>query len=357
MPLFMDIHEASDYEAKSFVEQVKRNHIADLKVQDKYGVRYIQYWINAEKGLVFCLMEGPDKGACTAVHREAHGDMPSNVIELTGGDYVRFMGEEGTVNEFDIVEKPDGTLDTGYRVLEAIDMISGTDVISNYRTIHKIFENFKGREVSQAGDRIMAAFDSSIKAIDCAYAILNLFEKKKTTEIRIGISAGAPVAEEDEIFSYTIKLASRLCDIAREGQVLTSALVKDLCGSSFGNYSREKTLRILRPQEEKFLSRLLDTLEEMMSDSDFNVETICKNIGMSRAQLYRKVTSLTGHSPNNFLKEIRLKKALRLIEQKYGNISEIAFEVGFSNPSYFSHTFQKRFGLLPSKFLKHHLQD
>ena len=70
MPLFMDLHKADDYDVKPTVEEIKRNHIADLAVQHKYGVKFLQYWINEEPGLVFCLMEGPDKESCAAVHRD-----------------------------------------------------------------------------------------------------------------------------------------------------------------------------------------------------------------------------------------------------------------------------------------------
>jgi AraC-like DNA-binding protein len=72
--------------------------------------------------------------------------------------------------------------------------------------------------------------------------------------------------------------------------------------------------------------------------------------GMSKAQLYRKITDLTGYSPNNFIREIRLRNALKLIEAHKGNISEIAFESGFNNPSYFSKCFFKKFGILPSEY-------
>jgi len=123
MPLFMDLHKASDYEVKPTIEEIKRNHIADLKTQEKYGVKFIQYWVNEEAGLVFCLMEGPDKESCIATHQEAHGNIACNVIELQGGDYKIFMGN-AKANEFDIVENRDGTLDTGHRSILMTDIVS-----------------------------------------------------------------------------------------------------------------------------------------------------------------------------------------------------------------------------------------
>ena len=93
-------------------DEMKHIHQADLDVQDKHGVKIHKFWVNEEAGLVFCMMEGPDKESCIATHREAHGDMACNVIELHGGDYKVFLGN-GKINEFDIAVNVDGTLDTG----------------------------------------------------------------------------------------------------------------------------------------------------------------------------------------------------------------------------------------------------
>src|SRR5687768_17028111 len=88
MPLFMDFHKGLSTSA----EEVKKAHIADEAVQSKYGVIYHQFWINEEEGTVFCLMEGPDKESCAAVHREAHGNMACSIVEVNPGWYKLFMG-------------------------------------------------------------------------------------------------------------------------------------------------------------------------------------------------------------------------------------------------------------------------
>ncbi len=94
----------------------------------------------------------------------------------------------------------------------------------------------------------------------------------------------------------------------------------------------------------------MELTEQIWNDAEVNIDTYSKKLGYSKAQLYRKTISLTGTSPNNFLRNYRLNKALKLIEEKNFNISEIAFESGFNSPSYFSKCFQKRFGILPSDF-------
>jgi len=73
-------------------------------------------------------------------------------------------------------------------------------------------------------------------------------------------------------------------------------------------------------------------------------------IGMSRVQLHRKLQALTNQSANKFIRSLRLKRALDLLHQQFGNIVQIAYEVGFNNPSYFAECFQKQFGKLPSEY-------
>jgi AraC-like DNA-binding protein len=90
-----------------------------------------------------------------------------------------------------------------------------------------------------------------------------------------------------------------------------------------------------------------------MSDGEsIGMEELSKKLGISKAQLYRKIKSLSGHSPNGLIQELKLKNALQLISQKFGNVAEIAFASGFNSPSYFSKSFQKRFGMLPAQVLK-----
>ncbi len=106
------------------------------------------------------------------------------------------------------------------------------------------------------------------------------------------------------------------------------------------------------PADQKFLQKTIEIINEHISDNSFGVELLAENLAVSRQLLYKKLVSLTGESPNDFIKIIRLNKALKLLEKKSGNISEIALETGFNNPSYFAECFQKQFGLLPSQYHK-----
>jgi DNA-binding response OmpR family regulator/two-component sensor histidine kinase len=102
--------------------------------------------------------------------------------------------------------------------------------------------------------------------------------------------------------------------------------------------------------DEKFLAKAISIVEENIAESSFSVEDFAVKIGLSTMQLYRKVTALTDLPPNEFIKFIRLSRAKDLLIKDFGNISEIGYEVGFNNPSYFAECFRKQFGCSPSEF-------
>ena len=82
MPLFMDVH---NHVEGLTADAVKQAHAADLKTQGKHGVKYLRYWFDEKTGKVFCLVEAPSKEAANAVHREAHGLVADELIEVKEG--------------------------------------------------------------------------------------------------------------------------------------------------------------------------------------------------------------------------------------------------------------------------------
>jgi signal transduction histidine kinase/DNA-binding response OmpR family regulator len=104
--------------------------------------------------------------------------------------------------------------------------------------------------------------------------------------------------------------------------------------------------------DEKFLTRVVEVVEKNVSNEKFSAEDFAESVGMSKTHLNRKLNALTDTSANEFIRTFRLKKAARLLSVKSGNISEIAYEVGFSNPSYFAESFKKHFGYSPSEYLQ-----
>jgi AraC-like DNA-binding protein len=93
-----------------------------------------------------------------------------------------------------------------------------------------------------------------------------------------------------------------------------------------------------------------EIVEANMADPSFTVEQMADEAHLSRTQLLRKLKALTGTSPNDFIKELRLKRAAEMISQRVDNITQIGYAVGFNDQSYFSKCFKKQFGVSPTEY-------
>jgi signal transduction histidine kinase/DNA-binding response OmpR family regulator/streptogramin lyase len=102
--------------------------------------------------------------------------------------------------------------------------------------------------------------------------------------------------------------------------------------------------------DEEFFQELEEVIEKNLSEPEFNVEDLGKKLYMSRATLYRKIHALSGKNPSEFLRSYRLKRAAQLLASNFGSVTEVAFEVGFSNRTYFTKCFKKQFHQLPSDY-------
>ena len=109
--------------------------------------------------------------------------------------------------------------------------------------------------------------------------------------------------------------------------------------------------------DEQFVKQALEIVEKNISNPDFSVEELSRALFMSRVSVYKKILSLTGRSPIEFIRNIRLKRAARLLEKSQLTVAEVAYEVGFNNPKYFTKYFKMEYNVLPSLYkaesLKH----
>ena len=101
--------------------------------------------------------------------------------------------------------------------------------------------------------------------------------------------------------------------------------------------------------EEEFLAKLHAATLEVMSDSHKTIEALEKKLAMSQMQLYRKLKALTNLTPSLYIRSVRLEKAMELLKTTDLNVSEIAYDVGFNTPAYFSRAFSERYGVAPSQ--------
>jgi DNA-binding response OmpR family regulator/signal transduction histidine kinase len=102
--------------------------------------------------------------------------------------------------------------------------------------------------------------------------------------------------------------------------------------------------------DEKFVQKARNVVENYLGDYDFTVEQMAEEMNLSRTQLLRKIKALTGLSPNDFIKDIRLKRAAEMISKKVDSITQIGYTVGFNDQSYFTKCFKKHFGITPSDY-------
>jgi AraC-like DNA-binding protein len=102
--------------------------------------------------------------------------------------------------------------------------------------------------------------------------------------------------------------------------------------------------------DEQFLQKAQEIIEKNMQETDFSTEKFCKEIGISRAHLHRKLKALADQSATEFIRTIKLKRAAELLNRRTASVSEIAYNTGFNNLSYFSRCFKEEFGIVPSEY-------
>lgn len=109
--------------------------------------------------------------------------------------------------------------------------------------------------------------------------------------------------------------------------------------------------------DEKLLGAAMKYVESNISRSDLSVEELSRELGMSRVNLYKRLVAMTGKTPIEFIRVIRLKHAAKLLRETRMNISEVAYQVGFNNPKYFTKYFKEEFGMLPSVYQEKEKQE
>jgi signal transduction histidine kinase/DNA-binding response OmpR family regulator/ABC-type xylose transport system substrate-binding protein len=141
--------------------------------------------------------------------------------------------------------------------------------------------------------------------------------------------------------------------LARVKNLLNNRVI--LKAHYMSDVSSNKKLPVSKSLDKKFINDFAGIVEENLSNENFNVDDICKSIGISRVQLYRKVKALLNSSITDYILSRRLKKARYLLVNESYSISEITYMVGFSTPNYFSTVFKAKYSCTPSEFKKKHL--
>jgi class 3 adenylate cyclase len=230
MPLYMDRHDVPG----STAEETARNHAADLEVAPQYGVEFFTYWHDSARGLTFCLARAPAGEAVAEAHRAAHGLIPSEIIEVSEADVVRFLGKV-----HDPVDASEAT--SAFRTICFTDLVGSTELLDRLGqaqymllltehdlTIREALMRWKGREVKHTGDGFMVAFEEVDQALGWSLDVRASFERHAKLDVRLGLAAGEPVDHDDDLFGAAVTLAARICSVAGPEQVYVSDLVREL---------------------------------------------------------------------------------------------------------------------------------
>lgn len=359
MPIYMDRH---DMPEEVSAEAVARMHVEDLKIEHKYGCKGMTYWCDENRKIAFCLIEAPNKKAIEDMHNNAHGDLPSKIIEVDTAIVESFLGriddpknKRNTV--LNIIDEP------AFRTLMAVKIekaVAKKSSMSEARqaseVVNSVLENMitknAGQQVKQKNECLLASFDSVTNAVLCSLEIQSQFVNSPAfshLQARIGLSAGVPVTDKADLFEDTVKVSRYLSEIT-PGRVTVTSEVRDLFESENFNRPIDKSIAVLDLNTEKFLKVLMDYFEKEWNNPALSVEKLSVELGLSKSQANRKLRSLTARSPNQFIQEFRLQKSLVSIKTNLKTISEIAYDSGFTSPTYFSRAFKKRFGVSPKEF-------
>ena len=106
----------------------------------------------------------------------------------------------------------------------------------------------------------------------------------------------------------------------------------------------------VKGNNEQLMERIMESINAHLGDNDYNIETLCNEVGISRAHLHRKMKEMTGISISEFIRNLRMEQAARLLKEQKLNVTQVAFTVGFNNQSHFSTVFRKYFGMTPREF-------
>jgi class 3 adenylate cyclase len=220
-------------------------HRKDVEVQDKRKVEYMAYWFDHEQGAGFCLVHAPDAATAARVHREAHGETANAFIPIDLATVDSFLGRMGDPHAAAGAMAP--VMDSGLRAVMFTDIVGSTEMTARLgdsaalelvrvhdALVRRGLDAHGGREIKHTGDGIMASFGRVTNAVHSAADIqrrLAVFSAaaSESLNVRIGIHAGEPVTERNDLFGATVQLAHRLCCEAETNGILVSERVRELC--------------------------------------------------------------------------------------------------------------------------------
>lgn len=245
MAIFLDRHDLRGLTAEDIAEA----HRKDLEVQVHYGVRFLTYWFDDARSTGFCLIDAPDKETAMRVHDEAHGEVATDMIEVDISAVEAFLGRVSDPPPSEMGEP--AMPDAAFRAIMFTDIVDSTGMtarLGDTRAVEMVrahdslvrrsLADHGGREIKHTGDGIMACFGDAGESVACSHAIHRAFDafnlaSDEKLEVRIGIDAGEPVEDSNDLFGATVQRASRICDAGAPQRTFVSAIVREAAKDRF----------------------------------------------------------------------------------------------------------------------------
>jgi DNA-binding response OmpR family regulator len=318
------------------------------------GLAITKEFVNMHQGCIFVESE-PDHGSCFIIQLPvlAADDEPGEDIADNGqSEELQRVGSEVEVASQSKVNKK-----------QTILLVEDNDdfrfyLKDNLKETYHIIEAVNGKE----GWQKALALHPDIMVSDISMPEMNgkdlcrkIKNDSRTSHIPI-ILLTALIGEEEELkgleigandymtkpFNFEI-LISKIKNLLRLQAMFKKTYTRQL--------DIQSTEAAIPSGDEKFVKDIIEYINENMQDPVLSVNELSRHMGMNRNTLYKKLLMITGKSPVEYIRSIRLKKAAHLLEHSQMNIAEVSYEVGFNTPQYFAKSFREEFNMLPSEFV------
>lgn len=358
-PIYMDLHVVPGVNAKDVADA----HSMDVLMEKEHSCKCLTYWIDELRGFVFCLIDAPDKESVIELHTRAHGLVPNKIIEVESGLVQAFLGritdpesarhtENGLVIIDDTSYRVVMHIQTGDRLLMQEEVAGKGSIQVQNDFLHTVTETVlrhQGQVVEATSGEIIASFVGGLQAFEAAASLART--GGEGGGLRIGLHAGEPVSRSDKLFGDTVQLLRRMNTFERDVPMIITPGVLELLPAGMREARAEK-VAALTAGDEEFISSWFESLEAGYANESFDLQTCCRDMGISQSQLYRKTSRIFGDSPNNLLRKYRLHRSKELLRTSGMTVSQVSFETGFSSASYFTKCFKGVYGILPLTYLE-----
>lgn len=325
------------------------------------GLAITREFVNMHQGRIFVESE-PDHGSCFVIQ------LPVLAIEGEPGDDI---ANNNPVEELQQSGREDETAALSKtNKKQTILLVEDNDdfrfyLKDNLKETYHVIEAVNGKE----GWQKALALHPDIMVSDISMPEMNgkdlcrkIKNDSRTSHIPI-ILLTALIGEEEELKGLEIG-ANDYMTKPFNFEILISKIknLLRLQATFKKTYTRQVDFQLAEAAipsgDEKFVKDIIEYINENMQDPVLSVNELSRHMGMNRNTLYKKLLMLTGKSPVEYIRSIRLKKAAHLLEYSQMNIAEVSYEVGFNTPQYFAKSFREEFNMLPSEFVlqkrKHH---